>query len=230
MSREVLVAKNLSYAYVQGTQCIQVLQSASFSLIQKERVAIIGPSGCGKSTLLYLFGLLESLQGGEILIGTHLKETTKLTDAQRTHLRCHFIGFIYQFHNLLGEFSALENVIIPQLLAGKSKKKAKENAERLLELVGLADRLIHLPSELSGGQQQRVAIARALSNSPKILLADEPTGNLDEKTAEEVFELFTYLSITQELSVIMATHNMKLCQKFDRVCSLNKGILLQKNL
>lgn len=244
----LLSARGISFTYVQGAHRIPVLRDADLVLRAGERIAITGPSGSGKSTLLYLLGLLAPLQKGEILMRRadpaliqrarastcSTKPLTdrecyvsvgQLSDTERTRIRREKIGFVYQFHQLLGEFSALENVMIPKMVVGASKKDARRHAENLLELVGMADRGKHRPGELSGGQQQRVAIARALAADPEILLADEPTGNLDEKTAAEVFALFSDLCASRNLGVIMVTHNVSLSTQFDRVLALHGGEL-----
>jgi lipoprotein-releasing system ATP-binding protein len=228
-SSSILEVRNLVYSYPQESREIRVLRGVHFQLFARERVALCGVSGVGKSTLLHLFGLLDVPQSGEILLrdGNHAIKTQELTDTQRTALRSHLIGFVYQFHYLLSEFTALENVMIPLMVAGVSPEKAKERARLLLERVNLEDRMTHRPSQLSGGQQQRVAIARALANEPKILLADEPTGNLDEHTAQDILSLFFTLSQEQGLSVVMATHNIELRRKFDRVVSLHEGLLTE---
>lgn len=223
----ILEARDLTYHYTQADKIIPILKGIHFQLYRGQRVALIGSSGVGKSTFLHLLGLLDTAQSGEIMIrDAHRSiETTKLIDAQRAALRGNAIGFIYQFHHLLNEFTALENVMVPQLIARKPMPLAKKRAIELLEKVSLQDRLHHRPSQLSGGQQQRVAIARALANEPKILLADEPTGNLDEHTANEIFQLFLTLSQSYGLSVVMATHNIALRQYFDRVVTLHDGHL-----
>lgn len=225
----VLEARHLSYSYSRESEEIPVLQEVNFSLVHQQRVALVGASGVGKSTLLHLLGLLDNPSSGEVILkdGEQAINTKDLTDGQRTTLRGQIIGFIYQFHHLLSEFTALENVMIPQLIVGKGFKKAREHAKHLLHLVGLCDRINHRPSQLSGGQQQRVAIARALANDPDILLADEPTGNLDVRTAHDIFHLFFSLSQEQGLSMIMATHNPELWHYFDRVISLQKGMLCE---
>lgn len=228
----VLRVQDLSYAYRQGAHRIQVLDKVSFEAMPYELAAFVGASGSGKSTLLHVLGLLDVPASGKVLLRDEQQwvEGQKLTDTQRAALRCHLMGMIYQFHHLLGEFTALENVLIPLMVAGKSRRQSLEHAEHLLETVGLKDRLQHRPTQLSGGQQQRVAIARALANSPRILLADEPTGNLDEKTAHEIFDLFSQLSRSQGLSVIMATHNLALCRAVDKIFSLSSGLIKEVEL
>jgi lipoprotein-releasing system ATP-binding protein len=228
MPEWILKTENLSYSYGK----IQVLSQVSFEVYPKEYVAVLGDSGAGKSTLLHLIGLLDQPSSGHIFIKDHehIVATHSLIDAQRTELRCHLIGIVFQFHCLLSEFTALENVMIPMLIAGKSKTFARERSAHLLNLVGLKDRLTHRPSELSGGQQQRVAIARALGNNPKILLADEPTGNLDDRTSMEIFNLFYELSQTQNISIVMSTHNLKLAQRLNRIFYLRNHSLNEKSL
>lgn len=223
----ILRAENLRYSYWQGPQEISVFRGVNFQLFSRERVALIGASGTGKSTFLHLLGLLDLPQAGEVRLMDHdnVVSTHTMTDQQRTLLRGHLLGFIYQFHQLLEEFTALENVMMPQLILGVSKKMARHRAEFLLQRVGLAQRIHHLPSQLSGGQQQRVAIARALANQPSILLADEPTGNLDHQSAQEVLELLYHLGETENLSILMATHNPDLYQNFHRVVSIQDGTL-----
>lgn len=223
----VLEVRHLVYSYKRETEDIPVLRGVNFQLYHQQRVALVGASGVGKSTLLHLLGLLDVPQSGEVILrdGNQSINTKGLMDAQRTALRSHLIGFVYQFHHLLSEFTALENVMIPQMIAGKSPKQAMERTQDLLELVGLKDRMAHRPSQLSGGQQQRVAIARALANDPDILLADEPTGNLDAYTAKDIYKLFFSLSQDRGLSLIIATHNPNLRKQFDRVISLHNGLL-----
>jgi lipoprotein-releasing system ATP-binding protein len=231
MSNVVLEVRHLNYTYAGELLDIPVLKDLSFRLHRKERVALVGASGVGKSTFLHVLGLLDVPKSGEVILtdGQQVINTNGLVDNQRSALRSNLIGFVYQFHHLLAEFTALENVIIPQMIAGKAFKGAKEKAEELLVMVGLEDRMTHRPSQLSGGQQQRVAIARALANDPDILLADEPTGNLDEKTAQEIFGLFLMLSQKRGLSMVMATHNIELRRQFDRVVSLHEGSLTELN-
>ena len=219
----VLEASGLSYRYP-GTDR-DVLSGVSFQLLRQERVALMGVSGVGKSTFLQLLGLLDMPISGDVGLrdGNQMIWTGRLKDSQRTALRGEFIGFVYQFHHLLGEFTVLENVMLPQLIAGRSAAGSKSKARELLHLVGIGDQEKSFPSQLSGGQKQRVAIARALSNDPDVLLADEPTGNLDEVTAQEIFDLFLMLGQQRGLSVVMATHNAVLSAQFDRVLHLHGG-------
>src|SRR5215470_11443538 len=190
-----------------------------------QSVALIGPSGAGKSTLLHVAGLLEHPDGGEVFIEG--VPTSTLSDAERTRIRRNEIGFVYQFHHLLGEFSALENVLLPQMIRGLSRAEAKRRASELLSYLGLKDRLHHRPAELSGGEQQRVAIARAVANAPRILLADEPTGNLDPQTADHVFKALTQLVRASGLAMLCATHNMDLAARMDRRVTLRNGLVVE---
>jgi len=207
--------------YHQGESTLEILNRADFAVWAGQSVALIGPSGAGKSTLLHVAGLLEHPDGGEVFIeGT---PTTTLSDAERTRIRRNEIGFVYQFHHLLGEFSALENVVLPQMIRGLSRNEAKRRASELLSYLGLKDRLNHRPAELSGGEQQRVAIARAVANAPRILLADEPTGNLDPRTSEHVFGTLAQLVRASGLAAIVATHNMDLARRMDRRVTLRDG-------
>ena len=201
-----------------------VLDRADLDVWPGEIVALVGPSGSGKSTFLHIAGLLERPSEGEVVIDG--EATMDLSDRERTRLRRESLGFVYQFHHLLPEFNALENVIIPQLIAGQRKSFAKQRAMALLQHLGLEGRETHRPTQLSGGEQQRVAIARALANGPQILLADEPTGNLDPKTAARVFDSFIDLVRVEGLAVIIATHNLDLAARMDRVILLHEGQLL----
>ena len=201
-----------------STKELRVLDGVSLELHAGEAVALVGPSGVGKSTLLHIAGLLDVPTSGEINLLGH--SGTGLRDRMRTQLRREHMGFVYQAHHLLPEFTALENVMFPQLVADKSRRKARERAEMLLSIVGLEERLHHRPSQLSGGEQQRVAIARALVNDPTVLLADEPTGNLDTKTAERVFKLMITLVKEKGLCALIATHNDALAAQLDRTIHL----------
>lgn len=226
MSRNnlTLEIKNVVKSFKQGSGKLEVLNGVDFEIAPGEVVALIGPSGSGKSTMLQIAGLLEKPTKGEIWLNG--QKCSKLGDLARTNLRRDYLGFVYQYHNLLGDFSALENVMLPQLIAGVSQKVAAEKAKWLLNRLGLGKRLTHRPSELSGGEQQRVAIARSLANNPKLLLADEPTGNLDPRTAEGVFA--ELLSVVKEtgLSALIATHNFELADRMDRKASLQDGKLI----
>lgn len=210
--------------YYQGEQKLEVLNGVELSIAPNEVVALIGPSGSGKSTLLQIAGLLDKPSSGQIFLDG--EDCSKSDDGVRTVLRRDYLGFVYQYHNLLPDFNALENVMIPQLIAGKKNKETAEKAEWLLSRLGLQDRILHRPAELSGGEQQRVAIARALANTPKLLLADEPTGNLDPHTSDNVF--FALLDIVKEtgLSALIATHNLELAAKMDRQVMLKDGKLI----
>ena len=210
--------------FKQGSQNLEVLRGVDLEIMSGEIVALLGPSGSGKSTMLQISGLLEKPSKGEVFLDG--KKCSKLGDSMRTALRRDYLGFVYQYHNLLADFDAVENVMLPQLIAGASMKNAREKAEWLLSRLGLAKRFKHRPSELSGGEQQRVAIARALANAPKLLLADEPTGNLDPRTSEVVFgELLSIVKETK-LSALIATHNFELADKMDRKVVLKDGVLV----
>lgn len=222
--QKLLEVEGLEKTFKQGGEALTVLKSLSMSLEKGEMVALVGPSGAGKSTLLQLIGLLDTPSSGRIVIDGH--DASRLSETERTKLRRDFIGFVYQFHYLQPEFSAIENVILPQMIAGKSKKAARDHAARLLEALKLSHRLEHRPGRLSGGEQQRVAIARALANSPKLLLADEPTGNLDPSTAEEVFDILVDLVRNTGIGALIATHNMDLADRMDKVFELKGGRVL----
>ena len=223
MSDEALRLDNVSRCFEQGGVRLEVLKGVSMSLSPGELVALVGPSGAGKSTLLHVAGLLEPPDGGEV----HLAGAPcgGLGDGERTRLRRDTLGFVYQFHHLLPEFSALENVMLPRMIAGAGKPSARARASELLALLGLEARADHRPGRLSGGEQQRVAIARALANRPRVLLADEPTGNLDHGTAMKVFERLVDLARETGIAVLVATHNLELANKMDRVLALEDGIL-----
>lgn len=211
--------------YVQGDEKLTILNGVNFKLNRGETVALIAPSGAGKSTLLHMAGLLERPDGGEVIVDG--VACTHLSDEQRTDVRGKKIGFVYQFHHLLPEFSASENVVIPQLISGLEKNEAEDRAKELLEYLKLGHRISHRPSELSGGEQQRVAIARAVANAPSVLLADEPTGNLDPETASYVFEALEALVKQSGLSAMVATHNHDLARKMDRCVTLKDGQLVE---
>ena len=207
----------------QGGVELAVLNGIDLTLRPGELVALVGPSGAGKSTLLHLAGLLERPDAGEVRIAG--QECGSLSDERRTQLRRATLGFVYQFHHLLPEFSALENVMIPQMIAGVGRGAARENASALLRRVGLGERLSHRPARLSGGEQQRVAIVRALANDPKVLLADEPTGNLDHVTAEGVMATLIDITRATGLAALIATHNLDLARRLDRIVGLEDGRL-----
>ncbi len=218
MSNAALELRQISKSFVQGGSHLDVLRDCSITIQPGELTALVGPSGCGKSTLLHIAGLLEQPGSGEVWVGG--VNAARANDAERTRLRRQFIGYVYQMHHLLPEFSARENVVLPQMIAGVARTTATRRADELLGLVGLTERLHHRPAELSGGEQQRVAIARALANKPRLLIADEPTGNLDPATAARVFAMLKELVRGQNLALLMATHNMDLAVKMDRVVEL----------
>jgi len=214
----VLEARNLGRRYRQGERELVILDGAELILQRGEMVALVAPSGTGKSTLLHLAGLLEQPDSGEILVGG--RSCSGLSDNERTAIRRAEIGFVYQFHHLLPEFTALENVMIPQLIAGLDRREATDRARQLLDYMKIGQRAAHRPSELSGGEQQRVAIARAVANAPQILLADEPTGNLDPATAAYVFDALQALVRQSGLAMLIATHNHALAARMDRCITL----------
>ena len=224
MNNTTLTLKNINKTFRQGNEILEVLKDVNLEIRPKEVVALIGPSGSGKSTLLQIAGLLENPTEGEVYIDG--ENCTGNSDNVRTALRRDYLGFVYQYHNLLPDFDAAENVIIPQLIAGVKYKEARDKAMWLLQRLGLNEREHHRPAELSGGEQQRVAIARALANTPKLLLADEPTGNLDPNTSDNVF--LTLLEVVKEtgLSALIATHNIDLANKMDKVVSLKDRKLI----
>ncbi len=221
----VLSLENISRVYLQGDNKINVLNKINLDMRRGEIISLVGNSGSGKSSMLHIAGLLEKPNSGEIFINN--VKCSKMTDFDRTITRRVSIGFIYQFHHLLSDFTAIDNVAIPMLLSGLEKTSAKSRAKDLLDNLGLQDRINHLPSQLSGGEQQRVSICRALANNPDILLADEPTGNLDTKTAEIVFEHFISLARKNNTSVLLATHNTKLSEKSDRIIKIIDGKLVE---
>jgi lipoprotein-releasing system ATP-binding protein len=222
-----LELKDVSRSYPEAGGQLDVFKNVSLTIAAGEIVALVGPSGAGKSSLLHIAGLLEKATAGEVRIAG--QNCTDLDDSARTSIRRIGIGFIYQFHHLLAEFDALENVMIPQLIANVERKQARARAKDLLVRLGLAQRLDHRPGELSGGEQQRVAIARALANKPLLLLADEPTGNLDPKTAEQVHAEFLRLILEEGLGALVATHNLELARQMSRVLKLEHGHLLSVN-
>ncbi len=225
MASPVLHLEGVERRYKQGAATLDILRGAALDLFRGESVALIAPSGVGKSTLLHVAGLLERPDRGDVIVeGT---STASLDDAARTGLRRTTIGFVYQFHHLLPEFSAVVNVMLPQLIRGLAKSQARERAAELLAFLGLGDRLSHRPAELSGGEQQRVAIARAVANAPRILLADEPTGNLDPGTAEHVFATLASLVKASGLAALIATHNLDLAARMDRRVTLREGLVVE---
>ena len=216
----MLRLERLERGYTQGNRRIDVLKGASASFFPGEAVALLGPSGAGKSTLLHIAGLLERPDRGAVLING--VDCVGLNDKEQTRIRRMEVGFVYQFHHLLPEFSALENVVLPQLILGLTRSRAEARAKELLGSLGLAERWDHRPAQLSGGEQQRVAIARALANEPKVLLADEPTGNLDPPTAERVFEQLLKLIRQSGVAAVVATHNLDLAARMDRTLRLSR--------
>ena len=221
----VLVLSRVERRYREGERFLEVLRAADLAIRAGETVALIAPSGAGKSTLLHVAGLLERPDGGEIRLGG--RATGSLSDADRTRLRRMEIGFVYQFHHLLPEFTALENVMLPQMIRGLGRKEAAERASQLLSYMRLDERMEHRPSEMSGGEQQRVAIARAVANVPSLLLADEPTGNLDPKTAHYVFDALQALVRASGLAALIATHNMDIAERMDRRITLEEGKVVE---
>jgi lipoprotein-releasing system ATP-binding protein len=215
----------ITRVYKQAGRELVVFRDISLTLKRGEIAALVGQSGAGKSSLLHIAGLLEEPTEGEVFIEG--KAVSHLPERVRTELRRETLGFVYQFHHLLPEFTALENVAMPRRIAGFSREEAAKEAKRLLAMVGLAERVDHRPSQLSGGEQQRVAIARALANSPRVLLADEPTGNLDPRTADGVFDVLISLVRSENLSALIATHNYALSDKMDRTLQLEKGALVE---
>jgi lipoprotein-releasing system ATP-binding protein len=215
---------NIGRSFVQGPVELKVLRGASMTVEAGEIVALMGPSGAGKSTLLHIAGLLERPDDGEVWLGG--LACGELNDDKRTELRRARLGFVYQFHHLLAEFSALENVMLPQLIAGAGRTEATDRANELLAMVGLSERASHRPARLSGGEQQRVAITRALANAPAVLLADEPTGNLDQETADQVFEELVKVLRATSSAALIATHNPELASRMDRTVALKDGVLV----
>ena len=218
-----LSLQGIRRTFVQGDRRLDVLRGVSVDLHPGEIVAMVGQSGSGKSTLLHIAGLLERPDDGEVVVDG--KATVRMADRDRTGLRRQFLGFVYQYHHLLPEFSAVENVMLPQMLNGVSRAAARKRATELLGLVRLGDRLDHRPGRLSGGEQQRVAIARAVANAPRVLLADEPTGNLDSATAEAVFQQLLALVRETGMAALVATHNPELASRMDRTVHLKDGVL-----
>tara|TARA_R110002126_G_scaffold17113_18_gene67438 strand:+ start:398 stop:1087 length:690 start_codon:yes stop_codon:yes gene_type:complete len=221
----ILELKNIVRTFGEGKRTLDVLRGANLSVKAGEVVALVGPSGAGKSTLLHIAGLLEAPNSGDIAIDG--QSCVGLGDDDRTLVRRYNIGFVYQYHHLLPEFSALENIIIPQIIAGIDKSTAKSRAYELLDWMGLTERADHRPGKLSGGEQQRVAIARALAASPRVLLADEPTGNLDPDTADGVFNVLMHLARGAGLAALVATHNPDLAKRMDRIVRVENGVLVE---
>ncbi|MEW9805100.1 ABC transporter ATP-binding protein [Mesorhizobium marinum] len=217
----VIELKSVERHYVQGQRKLTILSGADFSLVPGEMVALVAPSGAGKSTLLHTAGLLERPDGGDVILGG--RACGRLSDDERTAIRRNDIGFVYQFHHLLPEFSALENIMMPQIIKGLPQAEAAKRAEQLLDYMQIGKRAHHRPAELSGGEQQRVAIARAVANAPLVLLADEPTGNLDPHTASYVFDALAALVKQSGLAALIATHNHELARRMDRRVTLSEG-------
>ncbi len=224
LAAAALALRGLRHGYRSGDDTLQLLRGAELTLRTGEIVALVAPSGTGKSTLLHLAGLLERPQEGQVLVDG--RDAGRLPDKERTAIRRHAIGFVYQFHHLLAEFTARENVVLPQMIGGTARRDARTRADALLGLFGLSSRLDHLPGRLSGGEQQRVAIARALANRPRVLLADEPTGNLDVATAQGVFDELLRVVRDQGLAAMIATHNPDLAARMDRIVTLREGLIV----
>lgn len=223
MSRTHLKLAKVHRHYGEGDKMVHVLEAADLTVKGGELVAIVAPSGAGKSTLLHISGLLERPQAGEVeIVGVG---TTGMSERGRTLLRRNTIGYVYQFHHLLPEFTAIENVSMPQLIAGRSQREADERSHHLLEMLGVGKRGHHRPAELSGGEQQRVAIARAAANNPRVVLADEPTGNLDPATSDLVFDALSQLIREQGAAALIATHNHALAKRADRVVTIRNGLI-----
>ena len=221
----VIYLYDIKRRYMQGETPLTILDGAKLALWAGQSVALVAPSGSGKSTLLHIAGLLESPDEGEVYVAG--APTSQLSDAERTQIRRTDIGFVYQSHRLLPEFSALENVMMPQMIRGLKKSESVKRAKEILGYLGLAERVRHRPTELSGGEQQRVAIARAVANAPRALLADEPTGNLDPHTADHVFQALMQLVKATQVSMLIATHNMELAGRMDRRVSLSNGQVVE---
>ena len=224
-SQALLELRDVRRGFHQGESRLDVLNGASLSVRAGEMKALVGPSGSGKSTLLNIAGLLEQPDSGTVFIDGI--DSARLRSAKRTLLRCQHIGFVFQFHRLLPEFSALENVMIPQMLAGLDKFEASDRAAQLLAMVGLQDRVDHRPGLLSGGEQQRVAIARAVANAPRVLLADEPTGNLDPDTAKDVFGHLAAITRATRTAALVVTHNQQLALNMDSILTIENGHVVE---
>jgi lipoprotein-releasing system ATP-binding protein len=221
----VIYLHEIKRQYMQGEATLTILDGAKLALWAGQSVALVAPSGSGKSTLLHIAGLLETPDAGEVYVGG--SPTSQLPDIERTQLRRTEIGFVYQSHRLLPEFSALENVMLPQMIRGLKRSESITRAKEILSYLGLSDRITHRPAELSGGEQQRVAIARAVANAPRVLLADEPTGNLDPHTADHVFQALMQLVKATRVAMLIATHNMELAGRMDRRVSLANGQVVE---
>ena len=222
---EILNVDNVSFSYLKGLKKLEVLKNVSFRLKKGEMVALVGPSGSGKSTLLNLVGLLEELKIGKIFLNNKLINPTSIDN--RNNIRLNEIGFVFQYHRLLNEFTAIENVAIPQMLTGLNKELSMKRADELLKMMNLNNRINNKPGQLSGGEQQRVAIARSLSNAPRLLLADEPTGNLDPKTAMEVMNHLRLIVNETNLTCLIVTHNIEIASLMDRVLKLQFGTIVE---
>ncbi|AAU37793.1 lipoprotein-releasing ABC transporter ATP-binding protein LolD [Basfia succiniciproducens] len=219
----LLNCQNLTKDYIEGSVTTRVLKDVTFSMNDKELVAIVGSSGSGKSTLLHTLGGLDQPTSGEVFIKG--KSLQKASQDELAKLRNTYLGFVYQFHHLMADFTALENVLMPMLIGNQNKTEAKDRAEKMLNAVGLSHRITHKPSALSGGERQRVAIARALVNNPALVLADEPTGNLDHKTTESIFELIQQLNEDQGIAFLLVTHDLNLAEKLNRRLIMQDGVL-----
>ena len=227
MNTALLSCQNITKFYQEGTQQTEVLKQVSFSMQPSELVAIVGSSGSGKSTLLHTLGGLDQPSNGEVFIkGQSLQQMTPNALAK---LRNQYLGFVYQFHHLMADFTALENVMMPMLIGQQNKTEAQDRAEQILSAVGLQHRISHRPSALSGGERQRVAIARALVNNPALVLADEPTGNLDHKTTESIFELIQQLNQEKKIAFLLVTHDLSLAEKLNRRLIMQDGVLREEN-
>ncbi len=223
MSSVALQLEGVQRAFVQGDTRLPVLQQIDLSVMEGETVALVGQSGSGKTTLLQIAGLLDRPDTGEVRICG--ESAADLSDRQLSAMRARYLGFVFQFHQLLPEFSARENLVIPQLVAGRSRREARARADALLAMVGLSNRASHRPARLSGGEQQRVAVARATANAPRLLLADEPTGNLDEANGRRVIRTFLELAHQAGVAALVATHNIELARQLDRIIRLEEGVL-----
>ena len=227
MNTALLSCQNITKFYQEGTQQTEVLKQVSFSMQPSELVAIVGSSGSGKSTLLHTLGGLDQPSSGEVFIkGQSLQQMSPNALAK---LRNQYLGFVYQFHHLMADFTALENVMMPMLIGQQNKTEAQDRAEQILSAVGLQHRISHRPSALSGGERQRVAIARALVNNPALVLADEPTGNLDHKTTESIFELIQQLNQEKQIAFLLVTHDLNLAEKLNRRLIMQDGVLREEN-
>ncbi len=226
MNSPIIEIKGLKRSFKTQAGELEVLKAVDLQIRAGEIIGLIGPSGSGKSSLLHSIGLLEEIQGGKIIIAG--EDVTNKNDKTRTSIRRDFLGFVYQFHNLLPELNARENIALPLEIAGRSREIALNRADELLALMGLEARASHRPAQLSGGEQQRVAIARAIANRPKVLLADEPTGNLDPKTSQTIFDLFAKIAKEEGVAALVGTHNLELADKMDRVVGIENGVLVEQ--